>query len=172
MKGTPLPNVRGSAGSGRNVRPKIALALSISILGTSCAALQRLQFERPTIALEAVELTGIGAQGGSFNLWLEVYNPNEYDLRVVRTEAALQLEDTHFGSVALEESLTLPSADHARVVIPVRFTWEGIGAAARALLERGAVDYDMEATLWLSGPLNRKVTLQRRGEAPIREVFP
>ncbi len=156
----------------RDVRPWIVLTVCLSILATSCAALRSLRFEQPTIAVEAVEITGLGVEGGSFDLWLDVYNPNDYDLRVTRTEAELDLEDTYFGSAALEESVTLPSAEHARVTIPVRFTWEGVGAAARGLLERGAVDYDMEASLWLSGPLSRKVTLRHRGEAPIRDVFP
>lgn len=141
--------------------------------GLGCATLNQLRFEQPTIQLEAVEITGLGPQGGSFDLWLDVFNPNGYDLTATRVEAALDLEETHFGSAALEENVVLSSTEHSRVVIPVSFTWEGVGAAARALLERGAVSYDMEASMWLGGSLgNRRVVLRRRGEAPIKDAYP
>lgn len=147
--------------------------ISAAYAGFGCSALSQLRFEQPTIQLEAVEITRLGPQGGSFDLWLDVFNPNSYDLRATRVEAALDLEETHFGSAALEENVVLSSTEHSRVVIPVTFTWEGVGAAARAMLDRGAVSYDMEASMWLGGSFgNRRVVLRRSGEAPIKDVYP
>jgi LEA14-like dessication related protein len=148
------------------------VALWAAFAGLGCATLRQLRFEHPTVQLEAVEITRLGLQGGTLDLWLDVFNPNSYDLRATRMEATLDLEETHFGSAALEENVVLSSTEHKRVVIPVTFTWEGVGAGARGLLERGAVSYDMEASMWLGGSLgNRRVVLRHSGEAPIKDAY-
>jgi LEA14-like dessication related protein len=149
------------------------MALCAAFAGSGCSTLRQLRFQQPTIQLETVEITSLGREGGTFDLWLDVFNPNSYDLRATRVEAALDLEETHFGSAALEEDVVLTSTEHSRVVVPVTFTWEGVGAAARSLLERGSVSYDMEASMWLGGSLgNRRVVLRHSGEAPIKDAYP
>ncbi len=54
------------------------------------------------------------------------------------------------------------------VEIPAQFTWEGVGAGARALLERGAVDYDLRTRLRLKTAFfDRAVELRNRGTVPL-----
>lgn len=175
-KGLTMTTDRRSPGARsreRRTRAKTIVLVASALGVVGCATLRGLRFERPTIELEAVEITSLGLEGGSFTLWLEIFNPNTYDLRTTRVEAELDLEGTHFGSAALGRSLTFPSAARTQVALPVSFTWAGVGAAARALLERGAVGYDMEARLWLNGALgDRRVVLRRRGDVPIRDDGP
>ena len=101
----------------------------------ACASVP--SFERPTAELDAVQVTGIGLTGGSLNLLLDVYNPNSYDIRTTRIEAGIDLEETHFGDVALDKDIVLPSRRHTVVELPVSFSWSGVGAGARGLLGRG-----------------------------------
>lgn len=131
----------------------------------SCSLFRRVSFERPTVDLAAVEVTGIGLTGGSLNLVLAVYNPNRYDLRTARVEIGIDLEDTHFGDALLESAILLPAESHATVDVPLTFTWEGVGAGARALLGRGSVRYALDGRIVADTPVgSRGVDLETRGD--------
>ena len=154
----------------RYSRATIALLL-VALAG--CATLRQLQFETPTVRLETLEITNIDFSGGSLVLWLDVYNPNDYEIRTTRVDASLDLEDTHFGNATFDGSVALAAASHTLVKIPAEFAWEGIGAGARALLQRGAVDYELETKLRVETDLGgRDVTLKNRGEVPIKDLVP
>ena len=117
------------------------LASAVGLLA-GCATIQQIaSFTRPEFEVERIEVTGLGLQGGSFNLVLDVTNPNSFDLSTTRFDITIDLEDTHFGSVAVNDVPTLKKNVTTTVVVPVRFTWGGVGAGARALLTRGVVRY-------------------------------
>lgn len=121
--------------------------------------------------LEAIELTDIGISGGSLVLLLDVFNPNDYDIRTTWVEARLGLEDTHFGNAVLEGDEVLVAGSHSAVEIPAEFTWEGVGAGARALLQSGTLRYDLETSLRLETSFGgRTLTLHNRGEVPIVDL--
>jgi LEA14-like dessication related protein len=146
------------------------LALSLATSLASCAALRQLHFERPSIAFDALEIVGLDIDGVSVVLWLEVFNPNDYDIRTTRIEADLDLEDTHFGSALWEDEVVLDAGSRTTVRIPAAFTWEGLGAGARALLGRGSLAYELETKLSLDTSFgHRSVRLTNRGEVPVQE---
>ncbi len=150
--------------------PSVRLAV-LAMLLTSCATLRQLQFEQPSVDLEAIEITGVGVSGGSLVLVLEVFNPNDYDIRTIWVEASLELEGTHFGTAVLEGDETLAANSRTQVEIPAEFTWEGVGAGARALLGRGALRYQLEARLRVETSIGgRTVSLRNRGEVPVRDL--
>lgn len=115
-------------------------------LVTGCALFRGFSFERPTVSLDTIQVVALDLRGGRLNLLLDVYNPNGYDLRGTGLEATLELEETRFGDVQLERDFLLPAKEQTFIEIPMSFTWEGVGAGARALLTRGEVAYDL-ATL-------------------------
>jgi LEA14-like dessication related protein len=143
----------------------------LAVLLASCATLKHLQFEQPTVDLKAIEIAGVGVSGGSLVLVLDVFNPNDYDIRTTWVEASLDLEDTHFGTAVLEGDETLVANSRTQVEIPAEFTWEGVGAGARALLGRGALRYNLETRLRVETSIGgRTVTLRNRGEVPVRDL--
>jgi len=150
--------------------PPLYSALSLVLLA-SCATLRQLQFETPTVELTTIEVTALSVSGGSLVLVLDVLNPNDYDIRTTWVEASLKLEDTHFGTAILEGDETLPAGSRTAVEIPAEFTWEGLGVGARALLQRGALRYDLETSLRVETTIGgRTVTLRNRGDVPIRDL--
>jgi LEA14-like dessication related protein len=147
-------------------------AALLPALAASCATLRQLHFERPTVELEAIEITWIDLSGGSLVLVLDVFNPNDFDIRTTRVEASLDLEETDFGKAILEGDETLLAGSHTLVEVPAEFTWEGVGAGARALLQRGTVRYDLESRLRIETSVGgRTVTLRHRGEVPVRDLL-
>jgi LEA14-like dessication related protein len=151
----------------------LAAAVAAATLVGACALAQTLRFERPTVELDAIQITGLGLSGGSLNLMLDVFNPNSYDLRTMRIEAGIDLEGTHFGDVMLERDVLLPANEHAVLEVPVAFTWAGLGAGARGLLGRGAVNYTMESRIAVGTPIgDRTVALRSAGLVPLKELLP
>ncbi len=146
-------------------------AALILTLCTGCAVLNRVSFEAPTATLAGVSVTGLGLQGGSLDLDLDVYNPNAYALRSPRLAVTIDLEQTHFGEATLEHALQLPAQSHSTVRVPLSFTWEGVGAGARALLRKGSVDYGLTGRIVVEAPFGeRTATLGTNGTVTVRDL--
>ncbi len=142
--------------------------IALAALLAGCSLFRQLSFERPSLRLSAIQVTEIDLSGVSVVLWLDVFNPNDYDIRTTRVEADLNLEDVHFGNATWEESIVLGAASTTTVKLPADFSWEGIGAGARALLQRGKVSYDLDARLHVVTSFgSRTVSLGQRGVVDI-----
>ncbi len=148
------------------------LVLSVAVSG--CATLRNaLSFEEPQIELKQVDITGFGLQGGTLDLVFDVYNPNQYRLRSTRLEVGLELASTDFGEALIDKPLDLSPQNHSRVVMPVRFTWAGVGAAARSLLQRQELPYQITGAVILDTPVGeRRVQLKSTGNVPLRKLIP
>src|SRR5690348_4173880 len=61
---------------------KLAVAALLATTGFAgaCSFLGRQAFKQPTVHLQKVAVAGIGLTGGSLNVELSVYNPNNYRL--------------------------------------------------------------------------------------------
>ncbi len=149
-----------------------ALAVvSVAVLA-ACATLGRLGFTEPDVALQEIDVTGIGLTGGTFDLVLDVYNPNDYRIRSTRLEVGIDLEGTHFGDALLDRPLDLSPTYHSRIVVPVRFDWAGIGAGAKALVTRQSLGYAITGTVLLETPLgDQRVALTGTGKVPLRKLL-
>ena len=141
---------------------------------TSCATLQNvLTFEDPQIELQEINVTGLGLSGGTLDLVFDVYNPNDYRLRSTRLEVDLELAGTDFGEALIDKPLDLSPVNHSRVVMPVRFAWTGVGAAARSLLESQELPYGLTGAVLLDTPIGEKrVELKSKGNVPLRKLVP
>jgi len=152
--------------------PGSRFPVPVVLLCLACATLSRLTFQEPELRLEAINITGLGITGGTFDLVFDVYNPNDYRIRSNRLEVGVDLEGTHFGDALLERPLDLSPTNHSRVVVPVRFEWAGVGAGARAMLTRQALGYGVTGTVFLDTPLgDRTVTLQGKGNVPLKKLL-
>lgn len=144
---------------------------SLTVL-TACATIRSaLHFEEPQVELKQINITGIGLSGGTLDLVFDVYNPNSYRLRSTRLEVGLDLEGSHFGDALIDKPLDLSPVNHSQVVMPVRFEWAGVGAAARGLLTRQGLHYGLTGAVLLDTPLgDKRVQLRGSGEVPLRQL--
>ncbi|MGH7529611.1 MAG: LEA type 2 family protein [Gemmatimonadales bacterium] len=148
--------------------------LPTCVLLASCATLrQALSFQEPQITLQEINLTGLGLTGGTLDLVFDVYNPNDYRLRSTRLEVGLDLEGTYFGEALIDKPLDLSPENHSRVVMPVRFAWSGVGAAARAIFERQELQYGLTGAALLDTPLGeRRLQITSAGDVPLKKLLP
>lgn len=147
-------------------------AVTATVLLAGCALLGRVGFEEPVVDLKSLRLTGLGISGGSMVLVLDVHNPNAYELRGLAIQANLTLEETDFGALELDRGVVLPPEAHTEVEVPMRFTWEGVGAAARGLLTQGSVRYQLGGRFLVDTPLGDQwVGITRSGMVGIADVM-
>ena len=147
---------------------------TLPMLAAGCATLgHALRFQEPDITLKEIRVTGLGLTGGTLDLALDVFNPNDYRLRSTRLELGIDLEQVHFGDALLETPLELPSQQHSLVTVPVRFEWAGLGAGARGLLTRQAIHFGLTGVATLGTPLgDRRVRVHGAGDVPLRAFLP
>ena len=147
------------------------VCVAVAVAGCKTLA-SALHFSEPDVQLKEIQITGIGLSGGTLNLALDVYNPNDYRLRSTRLELGIDLEGTHFGDASLETPLELPSQQHTLVTVPVRFEWAGVGAGAQGLLTRQAIRFGLTGTAFLATPLgDRRVQVRSSGDVPLRRLI-
>ena len=158
------------------LRTMIKTASMVTLLTvtlSACATLRNaLTFENPQIELQEINVTGLGLSGGTLDLVFDVYNPNDYRLRSTRLEVGLELAGTDFGEALIDKPLDLSPVNHSRVVMPVRFAWSGVGAAARSLLESQELPYGLTGAVLLDTPIGEKrVELKSKGTVPLRKLI-
>ena len=151
------------------MRRVVSLVLGLGLSG--CALVQHVRFQAPSAQLTGVSITGLGLQGGSLDLKLDVFNPNSYTLRSTRLQVGIDLENTPFGTAALDQPLELPPAAHSAVRVPLTFTWSGVGAGARAMLGKGSVNYGLTGRILVDTPLGeRSVDLRTNGVVAVADL--
>ena len=127
---------------------------ALAALG-ACTMLGKAAFQNPIVNLHSVAIRGLGLTGGSLDVQLSVYNPNGYRLDATHLNYRVNLagDSVQVASGALDTRTTVQSKDSTIVTIPVDFTYAGIGAAGRALLNTGAVNYHVLGDVTVGSPV-------------------
>jgi len=152
----------GTARWRRSLRWMALGALVMS--GASCAALGRATFKEPDVELREFAITGLGLTGGSVDVVLSVYNPNGYKLDALKMTYRVDVDSIKLGEGALDGRFIVPQKDSSIVRLPIRFTYAGLGAAGRALVMSGTVNYRVRGDFTVGTPLgNFTRPFDRRG---------
>ncbi|MCE2900472.1 MAG: LEA type 2 family protein [Gemmatimonas sp.] len=136
---------------------RCVLAACVTVAATfavgGCAALGRATFTEPDVRLREFVVTGLGLTGGSVDLVLSVYNPNGYHLDAVKMTYRVDVDSIKLGEGELADRFVVQEKDSSLVRLPVRFTYAGLGAAGRALITSGTVNYRVRGDFTVATPL-------------------
>jgi LEA14-like dessication related protein len=125
-------------------------------------------FLDPEVELRQVTVRGLGITGGSMDLLLDVYNPNGFDIRGTKLQLGFDVEGSHVGDIEYDDEYRVDRGDTTTVVLPMRFNWAGVSAAARAALGYGDIPYKMRGQATVRTPFgDRVIPFTREGRAPI-----
>ena len=107
-----------------------------------CSALGKQAFQQPVVHLQDVRVNGMGLTGGNLDVKLSVYNPNGYRMDATRLSYNVIVGDSvRFATGTIDSRFTVNGNDSSLVTIPVNFTYTGIGAAGRQMINTGGVNY-------------------------------
>src|SRR5690349_16766578 len=127
-----------------------------AILGTvACSALGKQAFQDPKVTLQDVHVTGIGITGGSLDVLLNVENPNDFrlDATSLTYNVLVGPDSVNFASGEVTNRFTVDGKKVQQVHIPVSFTYAGVGAAGRQLINSGAVNYRVTGKVSVGTPV-------------------
>ena len=133
-------------------RKFIALAVAVFAV-TACATLGRGVFQEPIVNFKNLQIRGLGLTGGSMDVYLSIYNPNGFRLDATRLTYDLLVGENRLGTGALDSRFTVQENDSTEIRIPIDFTYSGIGAAARQMMQGGSVPYTVRGDVTVATPL-------------------
>jgi LEA14-like dessication related protein len=143
---------------------KILIAAMAAVALGGCATLGMGGFKEPLVRFSDVKIRGLGLSGGALDIVLSVYNPNGFDLNATRLTYRLMVEDKELGNGVLDRAFRVHDRDSTFVTIPMDFTYAGLGAAGRQLLQSGSVNYRVLGDIGVDTPVGRfTVPYDQRG---------
>ena len=135
-------------------RTKLAAAALAAFAIAGCASLGMGGFKDPIVTFKDLKVRGLGITGGSLDAYLNVYNPNGFRLDATRLTYRVSLGDnTQLGTGVLDSRFNVQSKDSTTVRIPIDFTYAGIGAAGRQMMQSGSVPYNVTGDVTVATPL-------------------
>lgn len=135
-------------------RQLVGMIGAAAVLGSAaCATLGRSVFKEPVVTFRNVEVKGLGLSGGSLDVVLSVYNPNGFNLEATRLTYRLVVDSVPLGTGAVDSKFTVQENDSSVVRLPIQFSYAGLGAAGRQLLQSGTVNYRVLGDVTVSTPL-------------------
>jgi LEA14-like dessication related protein len=126
-------------------RLMLGVVATATAVVAGCSALGRQAFQQPIVHLQDVRVNGLGLTGGNLDVKLSVYNPNGYRMDATRMSYNVIVGDSmKFATGTVDNRFTVNGNDSSIVTIPVNFTYSGIGAAGRQLINTGGVNYHVD----------------------------
>ena len=134
-------------------RTKIAAMLMAVAALSACATLGLGGFQEPIVTFKDLKVRGLGLSGGSLDAYLNIYNPNGFKLDATRLTYNVKVGENQLGTGALDSRFTVQNKDSTTVRIPIDFTYAGIGAAGRQMMQSGSVPYTITGDVTVATPL-------------------
>jgi len=132
----------------------LAIAAAVAVTTVACSALGKQAFQDPKVTLQDVRVTGLGITGGQLDVLLNVDNPNEFRLDATRMSYKVLVGDSvQFATGIVDNHFTVDGRKVQQVHIPVSFTYSGVGAAGRQLIQSGAVNYRVLGDVTVGTPV-------------------
>jgi len=131
----------------------MAVAAAITLATAGCATLGRAILSEPVVSLKNVQVTGLDLTGGSLDIVLGVYNPNQLPIDATSLTYRVSVDSVPLGSGTSSATFTVKDRDSTDVHLPLQFSWSGVGNAARELIGQGAVNYRVTGDLGVNSPI-------------------
>jgi len=129
-------------------------AAALALAGSAaCKTVGRQMLKEPVVTLRDVKLVGVGVTGGTLDILLNVYNPNDFRLDGSRITYRVFADSVAVGGGSLDQQFTVQNGDSTQIRLPLSFTYAGLGAAARQLQNQGAVNYRVTGEIEVATPI-------------------
>ncbi|HVH38415.1 MAG TPA: LEA type 2 family protein [Gemmatimonadaceae bacterium] len=129
----------------------LLLALATVALG-GCATMARQAMADPVVAVKDVVVKGIGTQGGSLDVILDVYNPNEFRMDATKITYELWVDSSRVADGAISKLVTLGNKQRSDITVPVNFTYNEMRAVMNQFMLKGVVDYRVKGQFTVVTP--------------------
>lgn len=136
-----------------NSKRLLAAMIGATFALAGCSALGKQAFKEPVVTLQDVKVTGVGLNGGSLDVILNVENPNDFRLDATQLKYTVLVDTVTFANGTTSQQFTVEGKRAQPVHIPISFTYAGVGQAGRQLLNTGSVNYTVQGVLTVGSPI-------------------
>ena len=137
---------------------RILLGTAVVVLA-ACSTLGKQAFKQPVVTLADVKVTGVGLQGGSLDVVLNIDNPNDFRLDATQLNYNVLVDTMPLANGTTTQRFTVEGKRSQQVHIPITFTYSGIGAAGRSLMNTGSVNYTVKGNVTVGSAIGVNVTV-------------
>lgn len=131
----------------------LGIAMAAVATTAGCKTLARQAFANPVVEVKDVRVKGVDTQGGSLDLVLDVYNPNEYRIDARRISYSVVVDSSEIATGEIERLVTLTDKGHSEIVVPVNFTYAAVQKAVMKFALRGSLDYRVAGQFTMVTPV-------------------
>lgn len=118
-----------------------------------CATLGMRHFKEPVVTFKDLKVTGLGVTGGSMEILLDVYNPNNFKLDGSRLTYHLMVDSLTVGTGSYDSRFQVEKGQSSEIRLPFSFSYSGMSAAGRQLMQTGSVEYRVLGDVTVNTPL-------------------
>ena len=122
-------------------RSLLVLLAAAALPLSGCRSLARQAFANPVVEVTDVRVRNMGLMGGTLDVVLDIYNPNEFRLDAERITYNFFVDTTRVVSGVLDERMTLEQKGRMSLTLPVSFGFNEMAVAMREYVSKGALDY-------------------------------
>lgn len=136
-----------------------AVAGSTVVAAAACSTLGKAAFKQPVVTLQDVRVTGVGFNGGSLDVVLNIQNPNNFNLDASQLDYSVLVDTLPFANGTTSQHFSVGAKRTQPVHIPINFTYSGAGAAARSLMNTGSVNYTVRGHVTVASPIGGDISI-------------
>lgn len=137
----------------RWMRSAAGLALALVTVGAAgCRTMARQAMADPQVQVKDVVVKGMGTQGGTLDVILDVYNPNEFRMDATKITYELWVDSSRVADGAINQLVTLTEKDRSEITVPVNFTYNEMRAVLNTFMLKGVVDYTVKGQFTVVTP--------------------
>jgi len=126
---------------------------------TSCS-----QIAEPDVTMTGVDFKGISTEGLSFNLLLDVENPNGFGADISDLEYGVLLDGAEVATGLQKDTVVVPAESVVEVRIPFIIVWSGIDKGLKKLLDGEEHEWRLKGSVRLSkGAMSRVFRFSENG---------
>jgi len=136
-----------------------ALLLICLLAATSCS-----QILEPVVTMTGVDFKGISIEGLSFNLLMDVENPNGFGADISDLKYRVLLDNAEVATGLQEDTIVVPAEGVVEVGIPFIIVWSGIDKGLKKLLDGEEHEWRLKGSVRLSkGAMSRVFKFSENG---------
>lgn len=126
--------------------------MGLLLVAAGCAAL-RGGFKEPVVTFKEGRVTGLGVSGGSLEVVLDIYNPNGFRLDGSQISYTIYVDSLKFGDGMYTSRFQVEKGQTSEIRLPLNFSYAGVGAAGRRLMQTGSVEYRVAGDITVGTPI-------------------
>jgi LEA14-like dessication related protein len=155
----PTTNHQPPATKGDPMRRTLYATAVAAFVVAGCSTLGKQAFRDPVVTLADVKVTGVGLTGGSLDVVLNIENPNDFRLDATQMHYNVLVDTIPLANGTTTQRFTVEGKKSQQVHIPISFTYAGVGAAGRSLMNTGSVNYTVKGDVTVGSAVGLNVTV-------------